>query len=77
MMNPQRIFLLYLLSSILILAVAADFVSAMVHLGKRMMTLREYFRFLLKTKVKRYYNKHDLSVFFGLFLNAISQVFKK
>jgi hypothetical protein len=56
---------------------AADLASAMVHISKRKMTLKEYFRGLKRSKIYRYYNKHDKKVFFGLFVKAVSLNFKK
>lgn len=55
----------------------ADLASAVVHIRKRKMTLTEYFRGLKRSKIYRYYNKHDKKVFFGLFVKAVSLDFKK
>jgi len=55
----------------------ADLASTLVHLRKRKMTLREYFKSLKGSKGYRYYNKGDLRVFLGLFVKAILLDFKK
>ena len=55
----------------------ADLASTLVHLRKRMMTLREYFKSLKGSKGYRYYNKGDLRVFLGLFVKAVLLDFKK
>jgi hypothetical protein len=49
----------------------ADLASTLVHLRKRMMTLREYFKSMKRSKGYRYYNKGDLRVFLGLFVKAV------
>jgi len=56
---------------------AADLASAVVHLRRKMITLREYLRSLKSTSRYRYYNKHDKKVFFGLFMKAVLFDFKK
>lgn len=55
----------------------ADLASAVVHLRKKMITLREYFSSLKRSNGYRYYNKHDKKVFFGLFMKAVLLDFKK
>jgi D-aspartate ligase len=56
---------------------AADLASAVVHIRKKMMTLKDYFRSQKRSKTYRYYNKHDKKVFFGLFMKAVLFDFKK
>ncbi len=56
---------------------AADLASAVVHIRKKMMTLKDYFRSRKRSKIYRYYNKHDKKVFFGLFMKAVLFDFKK
>ncbi len=56
---------------------AADLASALVHLRKKMMTLKEYFRGLKRSNIYRYYNKRDISVLLGLFVKTVLFDFKK
>ena len=56
---------------------AADLASAVVHIRRKMMTLKDYFRSRKRSKIYRYYNKHDKKVFFGLFMKAVLFDFKK
>lgn len=55
----------------------ADLASTVVHLRKRMMTFREYFKSLKRSKGYRYYNKGDVRVFLGLFVKAVLLDFRK
>jgi predicted ATP-grasp superfamily ATP-dependent carboligase len=55
----------------------ADLASAMVHLRKKMLTMKDYFRSLMRKNIYRYYNKGDLRVFLGLFMKAMTLDFKK
>ena len=63
--------------NILFIDEPADLASTLVHLRKRMMTFREYFKSLKRSKGYRYYNKGDLRVFLGLFVKAVLFDFKK
>lgn len=55
----------------------ADFASAMVHFRKKRLRFGDYLRSLMRKNKFRYYNKHDLRVFFGLFRKALSFNFRK
>ena len=56
---------------------AADLASAFVHFRKKMMTFKEYFKSMNRTKKFRYYNKRDISVLLGLFVKTVLFDFKK
>jgi predicted ATP-grasp superfamily ATP-dependent carboligase len=55
----------------------AEIASALVHIRKKMVTWKDYFKSIRGTKVFRYANKNDIWVFLGLFLKAILFIFKK
>ena len=55
----------------------ADLASTVVHLRMKMMTLKDYFRSLKRSKIYRYYNKGDIRVFLGLFVKAVLLDFRK
>jgi D-aspartate ligase len=65
------------LKNVLFIDEAADLASALVHLKRKMMTLKEYFRSMKGSNRYRYYNKGDLRVFLGLFVKAVLLDFKK
>ena len=54
-----------------------EIASAYVHIRKRLITIKEYFRSLKGPKAYRYFCKGDLSVFRGLFIKAVSYIFRK
>jgi D-aspartate ligase len=54
-----------------------DLASTWVHIRKRKMTLREYFKNLKSSKRYRYFNRGDIRVFLGLFMKAVLLDFKK